>query len=545
MVVSAHRLASEAGAEIIRQGGNAIDGAVATGFALAVVRPSAGNLGGGGFMIIHTAEGESVALDFREVAPQAATRDMFLDENGQALASRSRVGYLANGVPGSVAGLAHAWQHYGSGAVSWSEIIEPARRLADEGFAMTPALAQRLEAREHILSQNPESHRVFLRGGDYYRAGEVFRQPDLAATLVRIQNNGVDEFYRGRTAKMIAADQAMGGGLITLEDLAAYRPIERSVLRGSYRGYGFITMPPPSSGGIALSQILGMLEDYDVSAMGLHSARYIHTVTEAMRRAFHDRALYLGDPDFHPVPKDQLLDPDYIDRRMHDFDPAQATVSPAMPPGLDLPGESQQTTHFSVVDAAGNAVACTTTLNAHFGNKVTVAGAGFFMNNEMDDFTAKVGAKNLFGLLQSEANAVQPGKRPLSSMTPTIVLKDGNPFLVLGAPGGPTIITTVLHIMMNVIDHQLSLTLAVDAPRFHHQWQPDRISHEPFFATPDTLSILTELGHDFALRQLYPNESNRIARYFGDAECIMIEPETGILLGVPDRRSDDSGAVGW
>lgn len=545
MVVSAHHLASQAGKQVMQQGGNAIDGAVATGLALAVVLPRAGNLGGGGFMMIRTADDRELALDFREVAPAAATRDMYLDENGEAVALRSRQGYLANGVPGTVAGLEHAWRHYGSGRIAWHDIVEPSRRLAADGFVMSATLAQHLQAHANRLSVNAATRRTFLRDGDFYRAGERFRQPELAATLARIQREGAREFYTGQTARLIATDQADGGGLITLADLAAYRPIEREPVRGTYRGYEFITMPPPSSGGIAIKQILGMLEPYDLKGLQLHSAAYIHLVTEAMRRAFHDRARYLGDPDFHEVPQDQLTDPAYIAGMLRNFDPARASVSAALPAGLSSRRESSETTHFTAVDAAGNVAACTYTLNGNYGNSITVAGAGFLLNNEMDDFTAKVGVKNMFGLVQSAANAVEPGKRPLSSMTPIIVLKDGEPFLTTGAPGGPTIITTVLQIMLNVIDFKLPLTVAVDAPRFHHQWQPDRIAHEPFFSSPDTIEALRGKGHAFALRRLYAAETNRMARYFGSAQSIMIDPDTGLLLGVADRRKPLAAAAGF
>jgi len=545
MVVSAHHLASQAGVEIMRQGGNAIDGAVATGFALAVTLPRAGNLGGGGFMVVRTAAGYDVAIAFRETAPLAATRDMYLDEAGNADPMRSRQGYLANGVPGTVAGLHHAWEEYGSGKVSWHAVLEPARRLAADGFSMSATLAQHLRAHRERLSANAETRRVFLRNGDLYAAGEVFRQPDLAATFARLQTAGWREFYAGKTAQLIAADQAAGGGLITLEDLTTYEVKERLAVRGSYRGYEFITMPPPSSGGIALVQILGMLEPFDLRTKQLHSADYIHVVTEAMRRAFHDRARYLGDPDFHPVPQQDLTAADYIGDMMSSFDAQQATLSDSLDQSLPTLTEPTETTHFSAADGDGNMVACTYTLNGNYGNSVTVAGAGFLMNNEMDDFTAKVGVKNMFGLIQSEANAVAPGKRPLSSMTPTLVLKDGEPFLATGAPGGPTIITTVLQVLLNVIDHQLPLTLAVDAPRFHHQWQPDRIAHEPFLASPDTLDVLRDRGHQFALRRIYAHESNRVARYFGDAQSIMVEPESGLLLGVSDRRNPLSLAVGF
>lgn len=546
MVVSAHHLASEAGKDIMRQGGNAIDGAVATGFALAVVLPRAGNLGGGGFMIIRTADGRETALDFREVAPAAATRDMYLDEAGNAVAQRSRQGYLANGVPGTVAGLEHAFRNYGSGRVSWSEIIEPSRRLAAEGFPVSATLAQHLSAHAERLSANPASRRIFLRDGELYQAGEVFRQPELAATLTRLQNHGAADFYRGETARLIAEDQAQGGGLITLADLAAYQPVERLPIRGDYRGHVFITMPPPSSGGIALQQILGTLEAYDLAELRLHSTAYIHLVTEAMRRAFHDRARYLGDPDFHDVPAAELTDPAYVAQMLADFNPQQASVSAELRPGLaPTPAEATETTHFAAMDAEGNIATSTYTLNGNYGNSVTVEGAGFLMNNEMDDFTAKVGVKNMFGLMQSAANAIAPGKRPLSSMTPTIVLKDGQPFLTTGAPGGPTIITSVLQVILNVIDFQLPLTVAVDAPRFHHQWQPDRIAHEPFFASPDTLEQLREKGHAFALRRLYAHESNRMARYFGDTQSIMVDPATGLLLGVSDRRNPLAAPAGY
>jgi gamma-glutamyltranspeptidase / glutathione hydrolase len=545
MVVSAHHLASAAGKHIMRQGGNAIDGAVATGFALAVVLPRAGNLGGGGFMMIHTADGQQVALDFREVAPAAATRDMYLDATGNAVTLRSRQGYLANGVPGTVAGLEHAWRHYGSGEISWADIIEPARRLAAEGFPISATLAQHLRAHRERLEANTTSRRIFLRDGDFYRAGEVFHQPELAATLARLQVAGADDFYRGETAQLIVEDQAAGGGLITLADLAAYTAVERTPIRGDYRGYEFITMPPPSSGGIALKQILGMLEPYDLRALGFHSADYIHLITEAMRRAFHDRARYLGDPDFHAVPQRELTDPDYIAGMLGNFDPERASASDTLTGGLTGTPESTETTHFTAVDAAGNVAASTYTLNGNYGNSVTVAGAGFLLNNEMDDFTAKIGVKNMFGLMQSAANAIEPGKRPLSSMTPTIVLKEGQPFLTTGAPGGPTIITTVLQILLNVIDHELPLPLAVDAPRFHHQWQPDRISHEPFMASPDTINLLRDRGHEFALRRLYSHESNRMARYFGDAATIIIEAETGLLLGVSDRRNPLAEPAGF
>lgn len=545
IVVSTRHLASHAGVEIMQRGGNAIDAAVATGFALAVVSPNNGNLGGGGFMMIHTAEGHTVALDFREVAPSAATADMYLDANQNVAARRSTLGYLANGVPGTVAGLERAWREYGSGAISWADVLEPARRLAADGFPLSTALVHSFASKREDLATNPTSARIFLNGGKLFQAGDHFSQPELAATLVRLQQHGASEFYHGETARLIAADQAHGGGLITLEDLAAYEVVERAPIRGAYRGFEYFTMPPPSSGGIALTQMLGMLEPYDLRAMGLNSTAYIHLLTEVMRRAFRDRAEYLGDPDFHPVPQAELIQPAYIQRLMANFDPQRATLSDDLPPGLNLPAESSETTHFSAADSDGNIASCTYTLNGNFGNCVTVAGAGFLMNNEMDDFTAKIGVKNMFGLIQGEANAIAPRKRPLSSMTPTIVLRDGKPFLVTGAPGGPTIITTVLQVLLNVIDHQLPLKLATDAPRFHHQWQPDSIKNEPFLASIDTLTALEAQGHTLALRRLYAEQSAAAARYWGDAESIQIDPETGLLTGVSDKRAPDGAPAGF
>lgn len=545
MVVSAQALATAAGVEILRQGGNAVDAAVATGFALAVVYPRAGNLGGGGFMIVHTAANQDIALDFRETAPAAARPDMYLDAAGQVVPGRSTTGYLASGVPGTVAGLEHAWKHYGSGRINWVQIIEPARELAADGFVISPALAQDLAANQALLRTNEASQQIFLPHGKPPAAGDRLVQEDLAATLERLQADGAGDFYRGHTATLIAADQERGHGLISRGDLAGYKVVERPVIRGRYRGYAFVTMPPPSSGGIALQQMLGMLEPFDLHALGLHSAADLHLLTEVMRRAFRDRAKYLGDPDFGSIPTAELTAPDHIARLMANFDPHHATSSDTLAPG-SIPGhESTETTHFAAVDAAGNVATCTYTLNGLYGSGVTAAGTGVLLNNEMDDFTAKVGVKNMFGLLQSEANAVAPGKRPLSSMTPTIVLRDGKPFLVTGSPGGPTIITTVLQVILNVIDHRMPLTLAVDAPRMHHQWQPDEIFQEPFLTSPEVLATLESMGHTLALRHRYGADAEAAARYWGDAESIMIDPASGTLLGVSDRRSADAAAAGF
>lgn len=558
MVTSASAIASRVGVEILQKGGNAVDAAVATGLALTVTYPRAGNIGGGGFLVIRLADGRAVTIDFREMAPGRASRDMYLDEKGDVVPGRSTLGYLAVGVPGTVAGFALALEKYGSGKVTWADVVEPARRLAAEGFAVTPALARDLRASEKLL-QFLASKRVFLRDGRFYEPGELFVQADLGRTFARLKAEGPREFYEGETARLIAADMAANGGLITVDDLKAYRAVERPVLRGTYRGHEILAPPPPSSGGIALLQMLGMLEAHDVAALGHNSAAKIHLFTEAMRRAFRDRAEYLGDPDFAPVPVAGLLDRDYIRGLMVNFDPAKATPSDGLAAGRPAgapprtaglaparpAAESTETTHFSVVDAAGNVASCTYTLNGLFGSGVTAAGTGVLLNNEMDDFTSKIGVKNMFGLLQSEANAIAPGKRPLSAMTPTVVLKDGKPYLVTGSPGGPTIINTVLLIVTNVIDHRMRVTQAVDAPRFHHQWQPDVLNHEPFLTSADTYDLLAAKGHIFATRKLYANEPEAAGRYQGDAETILIDPATGRYLGVNDLRSPDSGAVGY
>jgi gamma-glutamyltranspeptidase/glutathione hydrolase len=545
MVVSASQLASQVGTDILKRGGNAADAAVATGIALAVTYPRAGNLGGGGFATLKLADGRTTTIDFRETAPAAASRDMYLDAQGQVIQGQSTVGYKASGVPGTVAGLALLHQKYGSGKLSWTELLEPARRLAEQGFPVSAALARDLRSSERLLGRFPESKRVFLRDGKPYNAGETFRQPDLAKTLQRLQKGGAAEFYTGETAKLLAADMAANGGTIRLADLAAYRAIERAPVTGKYRGYDIITMGSPSSGGVALLQMLGMLEAHDVGSLGFHSAAQIHLFAEVMRRAFRDRAAFMGDADFVQVPTEKLLDKGYIAGLMKDFDANRATASDALKPAQAPRAESRQTTHYSVVDAAGNAVAITYTLNGLYGNGVTVPGAGFLMNNEMDDFTSKVGVPNDYGLIQGEANAIAPGKRPLSSMTPTIVLKDGKPFLITGSPGGPTIINTVLQVISNVIDFDMNVTRAVDAPRFHHQWQPDTIRYEPYFASSDTIALLAAKGHRFGQRRIYQNVPEDEGRNQGDAETIMIDPRTGLRLGANDVRSADSAAAGF
>jgi len=569
IVTSVHELASLAGLEMLQRGGNAVDAAVATGLALTVVHPFAGNIGGGGFMLIRLADGRSVALDYRESAPAASSRDMYVGPDGNVLSgpASSTVGWRASGVPGSVAGFALALEKYGSGKLSWADVCEPARRLAADGHRVTPIAAALHRTHAKLLTPFDESKKIFLNGGAFWKPGDLWKQPDLAATFARLQKNGPREFYEGTTARLIAEAMKKNGGLITLADLQAYHVAERTPLRGTYRGYDIITMPPPSSGGIALLQMLAMLEPHTVGALGAQSAAKYHLFTEVMRRAFRDRAEYLGDPDFVKIPVAELLDRTYLKKRMADFSPTHATPSEKIEPGLGsikltslppgspglshsqrstlpaplarLAPESTETTHFSIVDAAGNAVANTYTLNGGYGSGVTIPGTGILMNNEMDDFTAKVGVKNMFGLLQGPANAIVPGKRPLSSMTPTIVLKDKKLFFVTGSPGGPTIINTVLQIVSNVIDFGMSVTQAVESPRIHHQWMPDSLSYERNGLSTDTANILKSLGHSFKERASYEGA------YQGDAETVMVDPQTHLRLGASDLRRGDSKAVGY
>jgi len=546
LVTSAHRLASEAGVEILRRGGNAVDAAVATGLALAVVYPVAGNLGGGGFMIIHLADGRDTVIDYRETAPAAARQKMYLNAHGDVTAGEgsSTVGWRASGVPGTVAGFAFALEKYGSGQVSWADVVTPALRLAKEGHPLSQGAAASLRRETELLGQFPSSRAIFLRDGNFWNQGELFVQPDLAATLARLQSHGPREFYEGETARLIADAMTTHHGTISLADLAAYQVVERSPLRGRYRGYDIVTMPPPSSGGICLLQMLTMLEPHDVSALGHNSAAKYHLFAEVMKRAFRDRAEYLGDPGFVDVPVVALLDPDYLRKRMAGFTPKRATPSSEIAPGLGSlvaprPPESTETTHYSVVDAAGNAVSNTYTLNGAYGSGVTIPGTGVLMNNEMDDFTSKPGTPNMFGLIQGEANAIAPGKRPLSSMTPTLVFKDGQLFLATGSPGGPTIINTVLQIISNVVDHDMPVMAAVEAPRIHHQWMPDVLTYERYGMSPDTERLLREMGYTLQQRDSYEGA------YQGDAETVMIDPVTGLRLGAADPRKTDSAAVGY
>jgi gamma-glutamyltranspeptidase/glutathione hydrolase len=527
MVSSATPEATEAGLAVLRRGGNAVDASVAVGFALAVTLPQAGNLGGGGFMVIRRADGFATTIDFREMAPGAATRDMYLDSAGNFLPDRSQIGALAAGVPGSPAGLLMALEKYGS--MPRAEVMRPAIELAEQGFPFHPGLAKDINDKLSLFARFPGTLRVFAPDTIVPATGAIFRQADLAATLRRIADSGAPGFYSGATADLIVAEMRRSGGIITHDDLLRYRPIERKPVIGTYRGDTIISMPPPSSGGALLVHMLNMMELHDFSDIPYHSARHAHLLAEIMRRAYADRTEHLGDPDFHDVPVAGLINKEYARAR------AATIADSATPSGMishGAPGtftESPQTTHYSVVDKDGNCVSVTVTLNASFGSKLVVDGAGFLLNNEMDDFAAKPGAPNLYGLLGSEANSIAPGKRMLSSMTPTIILREGKPWLVAGTPGGSTIITTVLQAIHGQVDYGMSLSEAVESPRIHHQWRPDTIFHERGAFTSGTVDSLLQLGH-------HPVERGEAS---GRVDAIRIEREKDgrtIYMGWSDRR---------
>ena len=489
MVVSDEPLATDVGVAVLQSGGNAVDAAVAVGFALAVTHPFAGNLGGGGFMLVRFADGRSTFIDFRERAPEKASRDMYLDARGNP--TRASVdGWRSVAVPGSVRGFELAAKY---GNKKWAELIAPAVTLASKGFSLSYKASETLRAARN-LADDAESKRIFQKGGAFYEAGDVLLQPELAATLKRIAVGGAREFYEGETGRRLAAEMARHGGLITPSDLQHYQAVERTPLMGKYHGLDIVTAPLPSSGGIGVLQMLGMLEGSGYEKSGAGSAAAIHYTAEVMRRYFADRSQYLGDSDFVKVPVKGLLDPAYLRERRGSIDRDQATPSERVNAGKPAGREGTETTHYSIIDAAGNAVAVTYTLNNSYGSGVTVPGLGFLLNDEMDDFTSKPNSPNLFGLIQGEANAIQPGKRPLSAMSPTIVVRDGKPFLVLGAPGGPRIVTAVLQVLLNVIDFRMNIQDAVDAPRFHHQWKPDKLYLEGGIS-PDTVAILQDMGH--------------------------------------------------
>lgn len=523
MVATREAHATDIGVAVLEAGGNAIDAAVAVGFALAVTHPSAGNLGGGGFLLARFADGRTAFIDFRERAPERASRNMYIGPDGKATAD-SLVGYRASGVPGTVRGFEFAHHKYGRKA--WRELVEPAVELAAHGFPVSYGLAGSLRSihTSERLSRFAESRRIFLKDGKFFEAGERLIQPELARTLTRIRDRSAKDFYEGETAELLAADMKEHGGLITLDDLKNYKAIERAPLTGIYRGYGLVTAPPPSSGGVGILQMLGVLEGSGYEKSGAGSAATVHFMAETMRRYFADRSEYMGDPDFYRVPVSGLLNPRYIAGLRQSIDRAHATPSAMLHPGKPAGYESSDTTHYSIVDAEGNAVAVTYTLNDSYGSGVTAAKLGFLLNNEMDDFAAKPGEANAYGLVQGEANAIQPRKTPLSSMTPTIVVRDGKLYLVVGSPGGPTIINTVLEVITNVIDFGMNVADAVDAPRLHHQWMPDVLKLERGFS-PDTVAVLKARGHTVEIDN-------------GQGEVAAVRVSDGWLEGSADPRTE-------
>ena len=526
MVVSAHPEATRIGVAILQKGGNAYDAAVAVQLALAVALPAAGNIGGGGFLLYRGADGQTGALDFRETAPAAATRDMYLDPKGNVAPGRSTLGHLAAGVPGTVAGMAAL--HEKLGKLPWREVVQPAIDLAANGLALTSKEAAGLNnVRPELARFTPTS--AYLKAGGTWKEGDIIKYPELAQTLTRIRDQGRAGFYEGPTADLIVAEMERGHGLISAQDLRQYEPRWREPLHGRYRGYDVLTFPPPSSGGVALLQMLQMLQPYDLATLGWHTPASVHLITEAERRVYADRATYLGDPDFGRVPVPQLLDSTYNKQRMATTLPARATPSAQVAAGAGLPGyESDQTTHYDVVDAQGNAVSCTTTLNGGYGSKVVVGGAGFLLNNEMDDFSSKPGVPNSYGLVGGTANAIQPGKRMLSSMTPTILTRRDQLYLVVGTPGGSTIITSVLQAILNVVDYGLNPQQAVAAPRLHHQWLPDQLDAERDALIPAAADTLRAHGYPL-----------KVSGGWGRLDLIQVLPD-GRLAGGADPRGDDA-----
>jgi gamma-glutamyltranspeptidase / glutathione hydrolase len=539
MVVTAQHLASQVGVDVLRRGGNAVDAAVAVGYALAVVYPAAGNLGGGGFMTIRMADGRQTVIDFRETAPLAATAGMYLDGEGRLVPGASTHGHRAVAVPGTVAGLEDARATYGTR--SRKDLIAPAIALAEHGFELEPGDVDLLRLATDAFRQDPATAAIFLQQGEPYRVGERLVQRDLGRTLRRIARQGSAGFYDGPVAQAIAASSRAGHGLITRADLASYRAVERTPVECDYRGYHVVAPPPPSAGGVILCEMLGVLEGYPLRELGFRSAQGVHDQIEAMRHAYVDRNSLLGDPAFVHNPVERLLDKAYAAKIRAAIDPARAGDSAALAPGV-APHEGTNTTHYSIVDGAGNAVAVTYTLNDWFGAKVTAAGTGVVLNDEMDDFAAKPGTPNLYGLVQGEANAIAPGKRPLSSMTPTIVTRDGRTVLVLGTPGGSRIITTVLHTILNLVDYDMTLQEAVDAPRFHQQWQPPATAVERFALSPDTRAILERMGQTFTATHQY----NHVAAILVGAPSLHGRPlGPNRYYGANDPRGRTGLALGF
>lgn len=530
MVASEQELATQIGVDILKAGGNAVDAAVAVGFALAVALPNAGNIGGGGFMMVHDARsGKDIALDFREVAPRGASRNMYLDAAGKVIDGKSLYTHYAVGVPGTVAGMTHALSRWGS--MPLARVMAPAIALADKGYPVSVTLAKTLEQEKKQMGRWPATQAVFWRNGAPLQSGERLVQKDLAQSLRLISQQGAKAFYEGAIAQKIVAEMAPHANALSLQDLRDYKVAEREPVRGSYRGYQIVTMPPPSSGGAHLIQILNMMERWPMNQWGADSAQSVHYMTEAMKLAYADRSEYLGDPDFVKIPLKGLISKSYANELAASIKPQQARPAKDIRPGRPQPYESDQTTHYSVVDKAGNAVAVTYTLNTNFGSGIVARGTGILLNNEMDDFSAKPGVANAYGLVGGDANAVQAGKRPLSSMTPTLVLKDGKPVLVTGSPGGARIITTVLQQVVNHIDFSMNPAEAAATPRFHHQWTPDELRVEKGFS-PDTLALLRQWGHKVALKASMGRTQT-------------IEIRDGLLRGASDPRNPDGKTMGY
>ncbi|WP_275076657.1 gamma-glutamyltransferase [Providencia rettgeri] len=552
MVVSSQHLASQIGADILKSGGNAVDAAVAVGYAQAVVNPCCGNIGGGGFMTIHLADGKDLFINFRETAPAAASADMYLDKDGKLIKDASLYGYLASGVPGTVKGLDYALEKYGT--MSRQQVMEPAIKLAREGFILTRADTDVLDTTTERFKQDPEVARIFLKpDGSAFQPGDLLVQTDLANTLEKIAKNGPSAFYEGEIPKVVEEASKKNGGILTAKDFADFTITDTAPVSCTYRGYQFISAPPPSSGGVTICQTLNILEGYDLKEMGFNSAEYIHTLTEAMRHAYMDRNTFLGDPEFVDNPTEKLLSKAYAEELRKEIKPNQATPSTQVQPGMG-PHEKPETTHYSVVDEKGNAVSTTYTINGRFGSVVIPPGTGFFLNDEMDDFTTKVGEKNLYGLVQGERNSIAPGKRPLSSMSPTIVTKDGNVFLVLGSPGGSRIISITLQTALNIIDHGMPPQEAVNAPRIHHQWLPDEVYYEQRGISKDSLALLDKMGYKMVeqtpwgaaelIMVAIPDGAGVSAKSSGNDSAVSGKVREGFIYGSNDVRRPAGSAVG-
>jgi gamma-glutamyltranspeptidase/glutathione hydrolase len=539
MVVSAQHLATKVGVDVLKRGGNAVDAAVAVGYALAVVYPAAGNLGGGGFMTVQLADGRKTFLDFREKAPLAATANMYLDKDGNVIKGPSTNGHLAVGVPGSVSGMEYAREKYGT--MKRADLIAPSIQLAEKGFALEQGDIDMLRTATNDFKKDPVSGAIFLNKGEPFAVGQKLVQKDLAKTLRAVSAKGVDGFYKGWVGQAIVASSQAGKGIITQADLDQYKTRELAPVECDYRGYRVVSAPPPSSGGVIICEMLNILEGYPLKDLGFRSAESVHYQIEAMRHAYVDRNSYLGDPDFVKNPLDRLLDKGYAEKIRAAIDPKKAGVSKDIKPGV-APHEGSNTTHYSITDQQGNAVSVTYTLNDWFGAKVTADKTGVLLNNEMDDFTAKIGVPNMYGLVQGEANAIAPGKRPLSSMSPTIVSKDGKPVFVVGTPGGSRIITAVLHTILNVVDYGMNVQEAVDAPRFHQQWLPDVTNVETFALSPDTRKILTDMGHNLGV----PQPANHLAAIIVGAPSLGGKPVgANRFYGANDPRRNTGLALGY